>query len=151
MGVLTCRYTFILALLTVIPSVAPAIAFDCAEPLLQVTADGAATAGSKESLISALNAGRRVRIGWRIGPHEHRLTHWAEPIFISIFHGNVYAQLPPIHDQQGRASTKSIELYGEQMQRWYGLISTDGQLTGRTGESGKIEGVGVEQTWCAAP
>lgn len=151
MSLLTCRCTFILALLVATSSFATAIASDCSEPLLRITADGAVTAGSKESLISSLDAGRRVRIGWRLGPPEHRLTHWADPIFISIFHGNVYAQLPPIHVQQGTRSTKSIELSGKQAQRWYGLISTDGQLSGRSGESGEIEGVGVEQTWCAAP
>lgn len=126
-----------------------AAAFGCQEPLLKVSGDGTVTAGSKEKLIATFNAGERVRVGWQLGPDQHKLSHWAEHIFISVFHGNVYAQLPAIHVQRGRAATKSIELFGDQPDLWYGLIASDGQLAGRYG-TGKITAMGVEQVWCAA-
>ena len=102
-------------------------------------------------MIAAVNAGKRVRVGWRLGPPEQRLTHWADPIFITIFHDNVYAQIPAIHVQRGVEATKSIELFGEQVQLWRALIGTDGRLSGRIGDSGKIDALGVEQAWCAGP
>lgn len=142
----------IAAALALLLSTAPALAHDvvCERPLLHLKADGSVASGSRQQLIDSPNSGHSVRVRWRLGPSDI-LTHWAEPTFISIFEGNVFAQLPPIHVQRGIGKTRTIELYGDKAEIWYGLIATDGQLSGRHGEDAELESSAVDQTWCEAP
>lgn len=142
----------IAAALAILFAPAFALAHDaaCERPLLHLKADGTVATGSKQHLIDSLNSGHSVRVRWRVGPSDI-LTHWAEPTFISIFEGNVFAQLPPIHLQRGIAKTRTIELYGDKAELWHGLIATDGQLSGRHGTDAKIETAAVDQTWCEVP
>lgn len=138
------------ALIAFVP-VSPALALDCPTMLLHVGSDGAVIAGTKPGLVDHIGGGGRVQIGWQVGQPPDHLVHWAEPMFTTVFHEDVHAQLAPIHVQRGRRSTRAVELFGEQAQRWYGLIATTGQLSGRIGETGVIEAVSVKQVWCAVP
>lgn len=107
--------------------------------------------GSKQDVVAAAIAGKRLRLGWQLGPKEHTLIHWAEPTFLSVFHGNVFAQLPAIHVQRGVAATRTIELFGDSAEQWFGMLSTDGRVSGRHGAHGRIESFPVEQVWCLLP
>lgn len=121
----------------------------CADVLLQRDAQGAVVAGSTAALVSAVQRGERLRVGWQLGPAAYTLVHWAEPSFLSVFGGVVYAQLPAIHVQRavGGDDTR-VELFGDRADHWHGLLGSDGMLSGRHGADGAIESQRVAQQWC---
>jgi hypothetical protein len=62
--------------------------------------------GSKEKLMQAIRDGKQVRLYMNLGFVEHSM----DAGFISIFEGNVYAQINTIQGQRPNRNTKEIEL-----------------------------------------
>jgi hypothetical protein len=131
---------------------ATSIAAACEKPLLHLTATGEVVSGSRADLIAHMSTGGQVRVGWFVGTLPHRLTHWAEPSFTSIFGGQVYVQIPTIHAQRGRVTSATgattVEILGEKARLWYGIIGSDGKLHGRYSDDEKVKSSDVEQRWC---
>ncbi|MGF1606611.1 MAG: hypothetical protein ACFB22_09760 [Rhodothalassiaceae bacterium] len=106
---------------------------DCARPLAVIGFDAEVIAGSKQAVLSAADAGRRLRVGWSLDfdeDGEADLTHWADAGFVSVFEGEVFTQVPIAHRQIPQRGNAAIEL-SETAETWSGLIGTDGRLRGR--------------------
>jgi hypothetical protein len=132
------------------PTPLPGAAPGCAVPLLQLGADGQVAAGSKEALRAAALRGDPLRVGWRLtfgpGPHDF-LQHWTDALFVTVFEGETFAQIAPIHRQQPQRGRSHVAL-SDVVQIWYASIGSDGKLVGRFGEGGVPQSTVVAQAWC---
>jgi hypothetical protein len=122
----------------------------CAAPLVALDATGRVTGGSKEALRAAALRGDALRVGWRLtfgpGPDDF-LQHWADATFVTVFEGETFAQIPPIHRQQPQRG-KAHVAFPEGVQIWYASLGTNGRLVGRFGDGGAPQETGVAQSWC---
>ena len=82
---------------------------------------GNAVNGSKADLIAAINAGYPVRIYWA----GRRVQHTADAQFLTIFQGEVYAQIHPIWAQRPATDPDRIE-FAEPRSDWRTIHSTNG-------------------------
>ncbi|MEL7198764.1 MAG: hypothetical protein AAGL10_10660 [Pseudomonadota bacterium] len=135
------------------PQAAVAQYLDCERPLFATDLDGNPTHGSKDALVSAVNKGRSIRIGWGLdfdGDGQSELTHWADAQFLSVWEGEVFAQVAAIHTQRPRRGKADITL-SDPFVEWRGSIGTTGKLEGRSSD-GKVfpAAVAIETMWCAA-
>gem|GEM_PF-3085238 len=74
--------------------------------LFHQSADTKVIDGSIEKLMEAVREGKQIRLYMDLGFVEHSM----DAGFISIFEGNVYAQIDPIQSQRPNRKTKNIEL-----------------------------------------
>jgi len=74
--------------------------------------------GSIEKLMKAIRGGKQIRLYMNLGFVEHSM----DAGFISIFEGNVYAQIDAIQAQRPNRKTKDIEL--KPYAKHVGLYST---------------------------
>jgi len=74
--------------------------------LFHQSADTKVIDGSIEKLMEAVREGKQIRLYMDLGFVEHSM----DAGFISIFEGNVYAQIDPIQAQRPNRKTKNIEL-----------------------------------------
>lgn len=74
--------------------------------LFHQSADAKAIDGSIEKLMAAVRDGKQIRLYMNLGFVEHSM----DAGFMSIFEGNVYAQIDPIQGQRPNRKTKDIEL-----------------------------------------
>lgn len=77
--------------------------------------------GSKQRLIEAVRSGKEVRIYWATG----RVEHLADAGFLTVFGGEVFAQVQPIRGQRPslEVNPPSITLAAEGNE-WVGFFST---------------------------
>jgi hypothetical protein len=121
------------------------------EVVLSTGAGGAVASGSKALLVEAVRKGRPVRVGWELDfdkNGEADLIHWAEATFLTIFEGEVMAQIAPIHRQHPKRGTGHATLSAD-FELWHALIGTKGLLEHRF-DSAKAQQTPVNTTWCAA-
>ncbi|GAB5482980.1 MAG: hypothetical protein Pars92KO_27370 [Parasphingorhabdus sp.] len=87
--------------------------------------DGNATGGTKEKLLTAIRSGKSVRVHWAGG----RVEHFVDATFLTIFGGEVFAQIPIIRGQRPskRGEPASIKL-ADDGQEWTSIVSTNGQF-----------------------
>jgi hypothetical protein len=106
-----------------------------------VDSAGRPIGGEKDTLLTAVRAGQPVRVGWSIAWRASngatgRLEHVAEAAFLTIHHGEVFAQIPPILGQTPSSQGPVITLRPEVGRLWYALLDTTGRLSGYfTGDS----------------
>lgn len=98
-----------------------------------VDSAGRPTQGEKEGLLAAIRAGQPVRVGWALtwrlqDGTTGRLEHAAEASFLTIHHGEVFAQLAPILGQTPSARDPVVSFRTEGGRLWYGLLDTTGRL-----------------------
>lgn len=74
--------------------------------------------GSIEKLMAAVRDGKQIRLYMNLGFVEHSM----DAGFVSIFEGNVYAQIDAIQAQRPNRKTKDIEL--KPYAKHVGLYST---------------------------
>jgi len=86
--------------------------------LYHQSGDAKKIAGSMEKLMAAVRGGKQIRIYMNLGFVEHTM----DAGFISIFEGDVYAQINTIQGQRPNAKTKDIEL--KPYTKHVGLYST---------------------------
>jgi hypothetical protein len=113
---------------------------------------GRVISGSKARLIAAIESGEKVRVGWRLDFNKDGkadLTHWADANFLTIFEGEVFAQVDAIQRQEPMQGKADVRLYPGQYMEWRGSIGTNGTLRGvmSNGVSGP-DNVAVATTWC---
>lgn len=121
----------------------------CMGHLATVEPDGTVAAGSLAALRSAIGSGERVRVGWSLdfdGDARADLVHWADPGFLSLLDGHVFAQVATIQRQTPHPGSGQITLSDED-QTWTGLIGTDGSLQGRFA-GGAPHSMRVRSWWC---
>jgi hypothetical protein len=120
--------------------------------LFAVDSAGVRIEGDKTRLIDAVRAGRPVRVGWRLAYRlpdgtAGNLEHVATASFLTIHHGEVFAQIPPILGQRPAAREASIALRTEGDQLWYGLLDTTGRLVGYFTGTGASQTTRVPTYW----
>jgi len=124
----------------------------CNSLLLSMNAAGQITAGSRKAVLAAAERGDALRVGWRIGwgkgPNDNVL-HWANAAFVTVFEGEVFAQMPPIH-AQAPVPGKAHVVLTKTTHTWIASIGTDGQMVSRFNDEADLDTRNVEQTWCLA-
>ncbi len=121
----------------------------CPALLLAIEVDGTVSAGSKDELRKMVNQGRSLRVGWRVDDREGNpvVTHWADAAFLTLFEGDVFAQMQSIHRQVPRRGQARIEL-SDEVQHWTGLIGTNGLLISRMNTNDQAQERKVKSWWC---
>lgn len=84
-------------------------------------AEGKPISGSKEALIDAIRQGAEVRVYLK----SKRVEHLSDANFITIFKGEVFAQLDRIKGQKPSRDLAQIDL---RPQDYYGLYATNGKF-----------------------
>ena len=85
---------------------------------------GNTIAGDKQALFDAVRAGTPVRI-YTAGS---RIEHAAEVVFLSIFDGEVFAQIGEIQSQ--RPGTEPLQMQFRQPgEKWRSIVGTNGFVT----------------------
>lgn len=87
-------------------------------------AEGAPVDGSKEALMTAVRAGKSVRVYWARGPVEHL----ADAAFLTIFEDEVFAQVEPIESQRPQQDPLGV-YFREPGVKWRAIIGTNGLFT----------------------
>lgn len=89
--------------------------------------DGMSLEGSKSDLIESIRQGNPVRI-YTSG---RRIEHAMEAQFLSIFKGDVFAQITPIHAQAPAEDPTQI-LFRAPGKKWQSIVGTNGFVTAFT-------------------
>jgi len=125
----------------------------CAIPLLVVEDDGRVSAGSKEHLHAAVQAGLPLRINFSFDDdHDGKpeLSHWADAVFVSEFEGEVFAQIAEIRRQAPTPGQQQIAL-SSTPERWTGSLGSNGVLEGAFDRDHAPLHLQVRVVWCVDP
>jgi len=101
--------------------------------LLKTNFNREITKGSIEDLISKIQEGKKIRIGWELSFNNDgvvNVEHWVDAEFISILNGHVFNQIQPIYQQVPKAVIPQIQIVQSPMQ-WTAIIGTNGKLFSR--------------------
>ncbi len=118
-----------------------------------VDSTGAATHGDKEALLESVRAGLPVRVGWRVtwrlqDGRTGGVEHVADAGFLTIYQGEVFAQLAPIVRQRPSLDAPDITLIPSET--WVGVLDSTGRLRGTFRESGETRVTRVAVRWSVA-
>ncbi|MEM7310628.1 MAG: hypothetical protein AAF682_28390 [Planctomycetota bacterium] len=108
------------------PASAPAL-------LLETDAEGEVLSGSVEALREAVERGEPIRVGWALefrmpGQDEpERLTHWCDAGFVTVWKGQVFAQIRDIYTQGPVFDRAAIHL-GREPHGWVAMLGSNGTL-----------------------
>jgi hypothetical protein len=134
-------------------SVVGATAQECSTRLIVVEQDGRVSAGSREMLRAAVEAAVPLRVGWSLATGDDgkpALSHWADASFVTVFEGEVFAQVAEIRRQTPRRGERHVELSATP-QRWTGSVGSDGVLEGAFDDDQKPTRTKVRVVMCADP
>ena len=144
------RTIAVVALLALCHQAAFAQTAACA-PLLTTEPDGKVSAGSKQALIQTVRSGASVRVGWELDFERDGkvdLVHWAPAQFLTVFEGEVFAQIPAISKQEPILKTANVRL-ARSLASWQGLLGSTGFLEGRFSDEAETERLPARVIWCA--
>lgn len=85
---------------------------------------GETVAGSKEDLIEAIRLGQKIRVYFR----GRRVEHLTDAGFLTIFGGEVFAQIVPIQTQAPSLDPPKVR-FGDPGVKWHAILSTTGEFT----------------------
>ncbi|WP_417317445.1 hypothetical protein [Emcibacter sp.] len=122
----------------------------CTHHLVTIAQDGRVLRGSKENLVTAVEQGKTIRVGFGLGTGKTGgffLTHWFEAKFLTVLGTDVFTQTPIIHRQHPLREGNDIQL-PEKMQRWVATMGTNGLLYSRFLDEEKVGTHHVESWWC---
>ena len=88
-------------------------------------AQGQAIQGNKQELISAVRAGKDIKLGWKMGAGERSVEHYAEVQFLSIIKDEVFGQITKILSQ--RPSLEKVTIEFLESTEWSMIASTSGK------------------------
>jgi hypothetical protein len=120
-------------------------------PLLTTEAGGKVSAGSKGALIQAVQAGAPIRVGWELDFERDGkidLVHWAPASFLTVFEGEVFAQIPPILKQEPILGKANVRVAAATV-TWQGLVGSTGFLEGRYSDTSETDRIPARVIWCA--
>ena len=86
--------------------------------------EGAAVEGSKDELMQAVRNGKPVRVYFA----GRTVEHAAEAFFLTIFEGEVFAQIEQINSQRPSRDPAKIT-FREPGQEWHMIIGTNGYVS----------------------
>ena len=135
------------------PAAAAPGAPGCAMPLLVVEEDGRISAGSKQRLRGAVQAGLPLRVSWSFDDdHDGKpeLAHWADALFLSEHEGEVFTQIAEIRRQAPRTGERQIVL-SSTPERWTGSLGSTGVLEGTFNRDQAPLHIQVRVVWCVDP
>jgi hypothetical protein len=147
------RCVVFLSLTCWLGSAAVAAGQSCPTTLLVVEQDGRVSAGAKEKLRSAVQAGLPLRIGWSIDfdrDGKPDVAHWADAMFITEFEGEIFTQIVEIRRQMPKRGEGHVEL-SPTPQRWTGSVGSNGFLEGAFDDDQKPVRLRVRSVWCVDP
>ncbi len=101
--------------------------------LVSTDFEGKVVSGSIEALIEEVQAGKAIRVGWKLdfdGDQVADLEHWVNADFLTVMEGHVFHQITPIYRQIPKSEIPQIEIVNSPMQ-WTGIIGTNGKLVHR--------------------
>ena len=101
--------------------------------VLQTDFDGSVTQGSKEELISSIQKGNPVRVGWQLDFDDDQvpdLEHWVDATFITILGGEVFTQIEAIYAQGPNLEIPQIQIFPNNT-KWTAVLGTNGLLLNR--------------------
>lgn len=90
--------------------------------------EGGRISGDKERLFDAVRRGRPIRFSWGSqSPRDESVSveHVAEPVFVTVTGGELFAQLPEHIAQQGYADPEAARFETASVM-WRGLVGTNG-------------------------
>lgn len=126
-------------------------ALDCAGKLFATDFNSRDLEGSRTALLEAVERGDPVRVGWQLdfdGDGKPDLSHWANADFLSVWEGEVFAQVSAIHRQRPSRQGAGMTLpqgYSE----WRGMLGSDGSLQGAFSDDASFPtDLAVSITWC---
>lgn len=143
----------LLAALVLAALAAPASALAAERPcggrhLATIEADAKVSSGSREAVVAAARKGEALRVGWQIGPAgKPDLEHWQDARFITIFEGQVFAQIGDIHHQFGKRGKAQVDV-GKSLSFWNASIGTDGRMMGRLSDQAEPTTMALRTYWC---
>jgi hypothetical protein len=110
--------------------------------------------GEKADLLRAVRAGQPIRVGWQLpfrlpDGAAGLLEHTASASFLTIHHGEVFAQLAPILGQTPSAREPVVRLRTDPALLWYGLLDTRGWLAGYFMGGDTVPPIRVATFWYA--
>jgi hypothetical protein len=144
----------VLLALTAAPRAASAQPLTCSSGLLaSIAADGSVVAGSKAALRQAANEGLPMRVGWALdadGDSTPDVAHWSDAAFLTLFEGEVFAQVPDIQRQQPVRSQARVRLAAGR-QRWSAVLGSTGRLEGHFDDGSEPSTMRVASVWCRDP
>ena len=123
----------------------------CSAPLFGTGFDGEPTHGSKDALITAVNRGEPVRVGWALDfddDGEGELVHWADAAFLSVWEGEVFTQVDAIHTQSPLRNSGDVQLRAPFVE-WRGSLGTNGMIEGRYSDGTTVERRKAQIFWCS--
>ncbi|MEM9722056.1 MAG: hypothetical protein AAGA10_22510 [Bacteroidota bacterium] len=103
------------------------------ETLLETNVEGKVIRGSKEHLITVIQEGYPIRVGWKLDLNQDGiadLEHWVDAEFISILEGEVFTQIETIYAQGPNLQEPQIFISNNSM-KWNAIIGTNGKLVSR--------------------
>jgi len=101
--------------------------------VLKTDFEGKVVEGSIDKLITEIQNGKSVRVGWQLDFDNDKvadLEHWIDANFLSILNGHVFNQIEPIYKQLPKADIPQVEIIPSDMQ-WTAIIGTNGKLISR--------------------
>lgn len=101
--------------------------------MLKTNFSGKVEYGSIDSLISKIQEGKALRIGWQLDFDENGesdLEHWIDADFISILNGHVFNQITPVYRQIPESNIPQMQIINSSI-KWTGIIGTNGKLLNR--------------------
>ncbi|WP_350293550.1 hypothetical protein [uncultured Croceitalea sp.] len=95
----------------------------------QTDANGKGTNGSIGALTKAIQSGKQIRVGFSMGPVEH----WTDAGFLTIFEGEVFAQIEGIFQQAPNVLNEEnkipkIDFASKKDNSWSAIIGTTGVM-----------------------
>ncbi len=124
----------------------------CPQPYYESGFDRVGLRGSKSALKDAVQRGEAIRLGWAIdfdGDGTADLSHWSPASFLTVWEGEVFAQVTAIHRQRPRRGEATVALPAD-YEEWRGLLGTDGRLQGAFSSGRAASEVAVRIVWCPA-
>jgi hypothetical protein len=121
--------------------------------LVTVEPDGSVSRGAKEQVRRAAANGVPLRVGWSIDANTDGvadLVHWSDSGFVTIWEGEVFAQIPDIQRQGPVRGQASVRMPAGR-QRWTGILSTTGVLEGHFDDGSEPMSTRLKTIWCVDP
>jgi len=103
------------------------------EVVLKTNFEGEVVEGSIDRLITKIQEGYELKIGWQLDfdqDGKSDLEHWIDANFISILNGHVFNQLEPIYQQIPKKDIPQVQIVNSSI-KWTGIIGTNGKLISR--------------------
>ena len=127
----------LVALLAIVPrqSIAQQTSPSTWHLVYAVDSTGQTTYGEKARLLAAVRSGEPVRVGWGVAwklpdGTVGGVEHVGQAAFVTIHHGEVFAQMPPMLGQTPNAREAIISFRTDGDRVWYALLDTTGRLRG---------------------